>query len=209
MKGASMSRFTVIAPLLGRIWRCTPKWLQGAVTWTINGKVIVGVSGVLLNDADQILLLRHRFHSAGIWGMPGGWLSPGETICGCWRREVKEELNLGTAVETIIGHRATRNTLEFFLLGRVSGGQLKIDPVEILEGRFFSAEELPPMERFHLGVVGRTFRQLQESEITLAVGKSGQTLVGEANSKAGETPLLPGREEPEDTTSAEGDTPLA
>ena len=209
MKGASMGRLTVIAPLLARIWRSAPKWLRGAVTWTINGKVIVGVSGLLLNDADQILLLRHRFHSAGIWGMPGGWLAPGETICDCWRREVKEELNLRADVEAIVCHRATRHTLDFFLLGRISSGQMKIDPVEILEARFFSADELPPMERFHLGVVGRTFRQLQEAETARAVGKSGQTLVGEANSKAGETPLLPGREEPEDTTSAEGDTPLA
>ena len=209
MKGGSMGRLTVMAPLLARIWRRAPKWLRGAVTWTINGKVIVGVSGMLLNDADQILLLRHRFHSAGIWGMPGGWLSPGETICDCWRREVKEELNLCADVEAIVCHRATRNTLEFFLLGRISGGQMKIDPVEILEGRFFSAEELPPMERFHLGVVGRTFRQLQESEITLAVGKSGQTLVGEANSKVGETPLIPGREELEDANRADGDAPHA
>ena len=204
-----MGGLTVIAPLLAGIWRSAPKWLQGAVTWTINGKVIVGVSGVLLNDADQILLLRHRFHSAGIWGMPGGWLAPGETICDCWRREVKEELNLRADVEAIVCHRATRHTLDFFLLGRISGGQMKIDPVEILEGRFFSADELPPMERFHLGVVGRTFRQLQESEIRLAVGKSGQALVGEANSKVGETPLIPGREELEDANRADGDAPHA
>ena len=80
---------------------------------------MVGVSGLLLDDSDQILLLRHRFHEAGIWGMPGGWLSPGETISDCWRREVKEELDLNTAVEAMICHRATRRTLEFFLLGRI------------------------------------------------------------------------------------------
>ena len=55
--------------------------------------------------------------------MPGGWLAPGETIFDCWRREVNEELALDVAIDGILCHRATKRTLEFFLLGRISGGQ--------------------------------------------------------------------------------------
>ena len=150
------------APLLARIWRTAPQWLRGAVTWKINGKVIVGVSGVLLTDSDQVLLLRHRFHHTAIWGMPGGWLSPGETIFDCWRREVREELALDIVVEEIISHRATPRTLEFFLLGRIGGGQLTIDPVEIVEARFFPPEELPPMKTFHHEVIMQALRRPQE-----------------------------------------------
>ncbi len=151
-------------PLLARIWRMTPSPLRAAVTWAVNGKVIVGVSGVLLTDSQQVLLLRHRFHQAGIWGMPGGWLSPGETIFACWRREVREELALEIVIEEIVCHRSTPRTLEFFLLGRISGGQLTIDPVEIVEARLFSEHELPPMEQYHKKVIEQALGTLRESQ---------------------------------------------
>ena len=156
-----------VAPMLARIWRRTPPWLRGFVTWIVAGKVIVGVSGVLLTESGQILLLSHRFHRSGIWGMPGGWLAPGETIFDCWRREVGEELALDVDIGGILRHRATRRTLEFFLWGRISGGQLTIDPVEIAGARFFSVEDLPPMERFHLGVVKQAVGLLQGDYGTL------------------------------------------
>ncbi len=152
-----------VVPLLARIWRNSPSPVRTAVTWAINGKVIVGVSGVLLTDSQQVLLLRHRFHQAGIWGMPGGWLAPGETIFACWRREVREELALEVVIEDIVCHRSTSRTLEFFLLGRIDGGQLAIDPVEILEARLFSQHELPPMERFHKKVVEQALSARPES----------------------------------------------
>ena len=202
-----MGQIAVAAPMLARIWNRAPNWLRGAITWMINGKVMVGVCGVLLDDSDRILLLRHRFHKAGYWGMPGGWLSPGETICDCWRREIKEELDLDAVVDTVVCHRATRRTLEFYLLGRISGGQLKIDPVEILEARFFSAEELPPMEGYHLRVIGETFNSLREPEGAGGVDSSGRTRVG--GDEAGEASRFPGREVLEKSGRAKGDHPVA
>ncbi len=158
MRGVMTGRLSGMAPLLAGIYRRAPQWLRGVFSWVTNGKVIVGVSGVLLDEADQVLLLRHRFHDGRAWGLPGGWLSPGEDIFACWRREIREELALDAAVEGIICHRATRRTLEFYLLGRICGGQLKIDPVEILEARFFCVEELPPMGRYSASVIGRALR---------------------------------------------------
>jgi len=161
-----MGLTATVIPLLARIWRMAPPRLRGAITWAVTGKVIVGVSGVLLTDAQQVLLLRHRFHQAGIWGMPGGWLSPGETIFACWRREVREELALEIVVEEIIGHRSTSRTLEFFLVGRISGGQLAIDPIEIVEARLFSEHQLPPRGRFHRKVIEQALgaRRICQSE---------------------------------------------
>lgn len=170
-----MGQLSRIAPLAAGIWRRAPRWLRGAITWTVNGKVIVGVSGVLLNEDSQVLLLRHRFHNHRIWGLPGGWLSCGETIYDCWRREVKEELALDTSIEAIVCHRATRHVLEFYLLGRIRGGQLKIDPVEILEARFFAAAELPPMESFSTQVIKKALLQVEEAMKTSRVGRSVQT----------------------------------
>ena len=170
-----MSRLIGLAPLLAGIYMRAPQWLRGAFSWFTNGKVIVGVSGVLLDEADQVLLLRHRFHDSRAWGMPGGWLSPGEDIFACWRREIGEELALDAVVEGIICHRSTRRTLEFYLLGRISGGQLKIDPLEILEARYFSVDDLPPMERFCASVIGQALGdQLRAGTAGIAAQGSGQ-----------------------------------
>ncbi len=169
-----MRQLTGMAPMAAGIWRRAPRWLRGAVTWGVTGKVIVGVSGILLNSDEQVLLLRHRFHNTRLWGLPGGWLSPRETIYDCWRREVKEELALEASVEGLVCHQATGRILEFYLLGRISGGQLEIDPVEILEARFFEADSLPPMESFGRWVIGQAFLQVGEGLETRRVGRTDQ-----------------------------------
>ena len=169
-----MGQLSRIAPLAAGIWRRAPRWLRGAITWALNGKVIVGVSGVLLNEEGQVLLLRHRFHDSRIWGLPGGWLSPGESVYDCWRREVREELALDASVEGIVEHRATSHVLEFYLLGRIRGGQMKIDPVEILEARFFGADELPPMELFGKQVIGKALFEAERTADKVSAGRSDQ-----------------------------------
>ena len=200
-----MVQLSRIAPLAACIWRRTPQWLRGAITWAVNGKVIVGVSGVLLNEEGQVLLLRHRFHNNRIWGLPGGWLSPGETVYDCWRREVKEELALDTSVEGMVCHRAKRHVLAFYLLGRIRGGQLKIDPVEILEARFFAVDELPPMELFSTQVISRALIQIEEAMDTSGAGRSDRTRrSGQAKTLSRSYPNS-GREEKADTSREEGE----
>ncbi len=169
-----MADLTRIAPLAASLWCGAPNWLRGAITWMINGKVLVGVSGVLLNDENQVMLLRHRFHKTRNWGLPGGWLARGETVYDCWRREVSEELALEVSVEAIICQRAFRHTLEFYLLGRIRGGQMKVDPVEILEARLFSQDDLPPMEGFSQGVVLQAYRQMEGERTAKACEAPGQ-----------------------------------
>lgn len=199
-----MVELTRIAPLAASLWRVAPNWLRGAVTWMINGKVLVGVSGALLNDENQVLLLRHRFHNTRIWGLPGGWLSRGETVYDCWRREVKEELALEVSVEAILCHRAFRRTLEFYLLGRISGGQLRIDPVEILEARYFSPDGLPPMESFSQGVVRQAYRQL-ERERTADAGEGSDQSKSVASRDKGMKDILAEGEDGGDEGLEEGD----
>ena len=200
-----MVQLSRIAPLAAGIWRRTPPWLRGAITWTVNGKVIVGVSGVLLNEEGQVLLLRHRFHNNRIWGLPGGWLSPGETVYDCWRREVKEELALDTSIEGIVCHRATRRVLEFYLLGRIRGGQLNIDPVEILEARFFAVDELPPMELFSTQVIGRALIQVEEAMDRSGAGRSDRTRRSGKEKSLSRSYPTSGREEKTDAGPEERD----
>ncbi len=204
-----MRQLTGMAPMAAGIWRRAPRWLRGAVTWTVTGKVIVGVSGVLLNEEGQVLLLRHRFHDTRKWGLPGGWLTPGETIFDCWRREVREELSLETSVEGVVCHRAMRNVLEFYLLGRISGGQMRIDPVEILEARFFAAEGLPAMESFGKQVIGQAFLEVEAEMGTGGAGKTDQAQVADSGWTGSERRRCAEVDEPVDAGREGGEAPRA
>lgn len=129
--------------VLSRLWQLIPDTVQWWIIWLLRPKLFVGVSGVLLNQSGEVLLLRHRFHHRHPWGLPGGLLERGEDLVQCWQREVWEETNLTIAVEQLVNQRTTRLNIDFILLGRVTGGDIVLDPTEILEAAFFSPDALP------------------------------------------------------------------
>ena len=98
---------------------------------------------MLLNDAGEVLLLRHRFHHRHPWGLPGGLMERGENLVECWQREVREETNLSVAVERLVAQRTTLLNIDFILQGRITGGEILLDSTEILEAAFFPADGLP------------------------------------------------------------------
>ncbi|MBI5929098.1 MAG: NUDIX hydrolase [Chloroflexi bacterium] len=53
-----------------------------------------GVVGVLLNNADEVLLVEHVFHSKQPWGLPGGWVNRNELLTAAVEREFHEETGL-------------------------------------------------------------------------------------------------------------------
>lgn len=130
--------------MLARLWRLLRGRSAWYVLWLLHAKFIFGVSGVVLNDAGHVLLLRHRFWKEGSWGLPGGYIKRRETLQDALRREVREEtgyliepLNL---LQLVSGYRLR---LEATFLARLSGGTLKLDPREVLEARFFAPDALP------------------------------------------------------------------
>lgn len=144
--------------ILARIWPLLPETLRWWLLWLANPKVVVGVSGVLLNEQDEVLLLKHRFHPEHPWGLPGGWIERGERVDEAWRREVREETGLIVVVQGIVVQNSTSLSLEFILVGRVAGGELELDAKEILDARFFPWKKLPAgVHRDHLEAIRRVF----------------------------------------------------
>jgi ADP-ribose pyrophosphatase YjhB (NUDIX family) len=146
--------------LLAWIWRRTPRLLRGVTIWLLRPKMMVGVAGILLNEREEVLLLRHRFHARDPWGLPGGWLDRREPITAGWRREVREETGLEIEILGLVSEGASFFTLEFIFLGRVTGGILTPDPKEILEARFFAPNQLPAgLQEEHQQVIRHLFAQ--------------------------------------------------
>lgn len=63
----------------------------------------VGCGAAILNDANQILLLRRlKQPEAGCWGLPGGKVDPFETVPAAVIREVQEETGLNVQLGALL-----------------------------------------------------------------------------------------------------------
>ncbi len=60
---------------------------------------IVAVFGIVENDNQEILLLKHRVRD--VWGFPGGQVECGENLIDALIREVKEESNMDIVVNKL------------------------------------------------------------------------------------------------------------
>ena len=116
-----------------------------------------GAAACIRDSAGRILLL-HRNEVGGRWSFPGGAMDPGENVADAVVREVREEIGLEVEPVAVIGiysgpefaitypNGDRVQPVTVFFECRVQGGEMRPDQDEILEGRYFSAEDaLPPM----------------------------------------------------------------
>jgi len=130
--------------LLQRVWKLLRgSSLQWYILWAFHNKFIVGTRGIIINDKEEVLLLRHSYWIAN-WGLPGGYAKRRETMEEALQREVREETGYTIEVQDIehieSGHR-TRISIVYS--GILIGGSLKLDKHEVLEARFFPLDQLP------------------------------------------------------------------
>jgi ADP-ribose pyrophosphatase YjhB (NUDIX family) len=132
-------------------------WLAAAAIAVIRrtrARFTAGVVGVVLNPAGQILLVEHVFHAQTPWGLPGGWLERGESPDEGLRRELREELGLTVTVEEPLlvrsGLRGTHIDMAFLCHTR---GSVQHLCNELLDYRWTTCSDLPPLAPFHRAVV--------------------------------------------------------
>jgi len=132
--------------LLLKIWKALPnsEILRGSLIWLITQKFLVGVVGVVLNDAGQILLLKHTYRGIYPWGLPTGWLKRGEQPMDALKREMKEETGMDVKVikPLLVSGDDQWPRVDLIFLCSLIDGTFSASE-EVSSAKFFGMDELP------------------------------------------------------------------
>ncbi|QYC38949.1 NADH pyrophosphatase [Nonomuraea coxensis DSM 45129] len=131
--------------LLARVWRMLGGRLRWRLVWLTHATFMVGVTGLVRDGEGRLLVLRHRlWPESRPWGFPTGYARRGETFEETVRREVREETGLDVRVGRLLRVRsgyALRAEVAYEAV--LTGGTLRLDPLEILEARWCDPGDLP------------------------------------------------------------------
>ncbi|MES3037715.1 MAG: NUDIX hydrolase [Bdellovibrionota bacterium] len=109
-------------------------------------KVIV--SGVVIKKDGRYLLVQEKQPKVyGKWNFPAGWIDKNETPEQAALREAKEETGLEVELVNKLGvfegtSGPTRHTFE----AKIIGGELKVQPEELLDIQWFTFDEITGMK---------------------------------------------------------------
>jgi 8-oxo-dGTP diphosphatase len=136
------------------LWKTLPlpRWGRWAILWVGNTKFLVGVVGVVFDDRERVLVLRHTYRRRYPWGLPGGWVDGSEPLERGLARELREEtgmaIDIGEVFHVRSGYR--RPQMDVYYLCTYQEGQFRAN-AEIAEARFCALDALPadmlPMQR--------------------------------------------------------------
>ena len=148
-----------------KIWKALPnsELLRGSLVWLITPKFLVGVVGVVLNDASQILLLRHTYRDKYPWGLPSGWLKRGERPMEALQREIKEETGMDVKVikPLLVNGDDQWPRVDLIFLCSVVNGTFSASE-EVSSARFFNMHEIPEVMPSQRKVIQQAHSQWQK-----------------------------------------------
>lgn len=102
---------------------------------------------VAVTKGDQILLAHGVNHAPGFYSVLAGFVEPGETLEECVRREIKEEVNLEVQNIRYFASQPWPfpHNLMVGFTAEYAAGEISIDTKEIVDARWFTVCNLPPL----------------------------------------------------------------
>lgn len=95
----------------------------------------------------NILLARSPRFPGGMYSTLAGFVEPGETLEQAVKREVFEEVGITVSNPTYFGSQSWPfpHSLMIGFIAEATGGEIKMDPSEIEDAQWFSADRLPQL----------------------------------------------------------------
>lgn len=100
---------------------------------------------VLLVEGGRVLLVKQSY-GPRLWALPGGMANPGETLEEAAAREAREETGLEVRLGGLVAVADCGQLLLAVFAGAVRGGQMRPEPGEIEELRWFSLDDLASVD---------------------------------------------------------------
>jgi ADP-ribose pyrophosphatase YjhB (NUDIX family) len=106
---------------------------------------ILGVNVAIIHEGKILLTKRVDFE---VWCLPGGEVDEGESVAQAAMREAQEEVGLTVQLERLVGIHSRPQWLGIgghvvVLAAKILEGELRLQPQEVAEARFFGGDELP------------------------------------------------------------------
>ncbi len=138
--------------ILSKIWRALslPKGIQLLIMRVFQDQFLIGVTGIIFNEKNEVLLFKHTYRQTP-WSLPGGYIKSKEHPFEALEREIKEESGLIVSADEQLKIRTDRESsrLDVAVIGKFIGGEFKPSG-EVSEFGFFSFENLPAISRNQL-----------------------------------------------------------
>uniref|UniRef100_A0A6B2LDX1 Nudix hydrolase domain-containing protein n=1 Tax=Arcella intermedia TaxID=1963864 RepID=A0A6B2LDX1_9EUKA len=107
----------------------------------------VGVGGFVLNQKNELLVVKEKFFKNSMWKLPGGMADPGEDIPTTAVREVVEETGIKTEFQSVIcvkhNHHGLHDTSNLYFIVRLKPltEEIHMEASEIAECKWMPIEE--------------------------------------------------------------------
>ncbi len=147
--------------LLAKLWKLFhfPKRVQLLIMRLFQDAFLVGVTGIIFNEKNEILVFKHVYR-AHAWSLPGGYLKAGEHPREGLEREIFEESGLVISADGQLKTRTDRDSarLDICYTGAFIGGEFKPSH-EVVEFGFFAQEDLPYLRKNQIFLINDALKQ--------------------------------------------------
>lgn len=136
-----------------------PKSIQLFIMRIFEDQFLIGVTGIILNNKNEILLFKHNYRQTQ-WGLPGGYIKAKEHPQEALEREIEEESGLIVSVDEELKIRTDRQSarVDICFLGKLMGGEFRKSS-EVSEAKFFTFDDLPEISKQRLFLIEQTLFQ--------------------------------------------------
>jgi ADP-ribose pyrophosphatase YjhB (NUDIX family) len=150
-----------VKKILTKIYKAlhlSKKW-QLMVMRIFEDRFLVGTTGIIFNDKNEVLLFKHTYRSHA-WSLPGGYLKAGEHPREGLEREIKEESGLTVSMDESLKTRTDRDSarLDLCYTGVLIGGDFT-PTHEVSEYGFFNQENMPLLRKNQIFLIDEALKE--------------------------------------------------